>query len=328
VANAPWKGRPRPPLALIAMLAACARLSLAHDSPATGYAPCHLLCSTDAGRVESLSGRTPEKSASFGFQLETIYLSPLGLYEDGRYVPRAGGSHVEVLQILPVFWWRPKSWLQLSAGIPWELNHARGVVLPTLHPVEGSSSEFAPGGLFLSVQGRLPLSSRQLDSWIGLGYKLSSSVGTVDVSGDVAEFPDKAVEGLGVGSDDLYFTLRNSYSPAAWPKWSFGASGELRLHMLPRWERLFATTAAYQVWAERALSSRWSASLGLSGYSSDLRTLDLTQRSLLILTPSVTRRLDRHASLSVGFSAEVPGTAINQNALQTLGLHVTLATEF
>ena len=260
-----------------------------------GYEPCHLLCSIEAGRVEARSTGAPWERQSFGLRLATVYMSPLGEYEKNLYRPLESGASVHAVQFLNGLWWRPQDWLQINLGMPWEYNRADEVVLPTLHPTDQPSEELEPGGVYASVLGRLPLPRAwRIEAWMGLGYRLSSPVGTVDVSESLADFPDKGVEALGVGSDDSYLLLSTLWRPENLRKWGFGAGAELRIHHLPRFETLFATTGSYRLSAYYFLSPRWSASVSLSGFTTAIHTIGISQTNGLIVTPSLRHVFNKH----------------------------------
>lgn len=296
------------------------------DSGESGYEPCHLLCSNEAGRVEAPSSRGPLPLNQFGVRFETAFITPLGHYEDGKYIPMPVGAHAQAIEFLPLFWYRPTENLKFHLGIPWELNRATGVVLPTLHPNEGTTGEFAPAGI-IALSAHWRISSQEsgpFESWVGIGYKLSSPQGTTDVS-DYREFPDKAVEGLGVGSDDLYFPLSAEYGIE---KWKLGVGTELRFHMLPRWQRLYALTTAYQAWASYRVLEDWAVTLRFSGYYTALRTLGTSQLAGLIPLTEATWFVSSAVNLSFGLSGEIPGTTLNRNSLQTVRVHSAIALGF
>jgi hypothetical protein len=261
--------------------------------------------------------------------LDTVYVSPLGGYQADSFRPLEDGADVHVVQLLNGLWWRPAPWIQCNLGMPWEYNRASKVVLPTLHPSSEASEELEPGGIYASVVGRLPLGEEwNIETWVGVGYRLSAPVGTVDVSETLDTLPDKGVEALGVGSDDTYLLASALWKPRALPGWGWGVGGELRVHHLPRFETLFATTVSYRASAHRFLTPRWTASLHLSGFTTRLHTLGISQTNALIVTPQVRYAISDHLALSTGISTEVPGTALNANALQTLSVSLGVETAF
>ncbi len=300
------------------------------SSPAIAvFEPCHLLCSNEAGRVEARSVVISKVLRRFSLRLETLYVSPRGHYEEGHYQSLPEGAAAHIFEFLPAVSYRPSDNLQFNAGIPWEYNSATNVVLPTLHPTEGTTHEFAPGGIFASIHWLIPTPTEWgLESWFGLGYRLSSPAGTVDVSRDIANFPDKAIEGLGAGTDDIYWVLRNYIFADEAKSWRLGVGAELRAHMLPRWQRLFATTVAYQLWIEHFLFPRWSVLLRVSGFYTNLRVLEITQRSALIMAPNLAYAATEDMTFAFGLSGEVPGTSLNANVLQTIAFHFSIATVF
>ena len=290
-----------------------------------GYEPCHLLCTIESGRAEYRQSDSLLPESLLTFRLESVYVSPRGHYEVGRYQSIAEGASTTVLQFLPSVRFRPNEFLLFSAGLPLEYNRTSGVVLPTLRPTSATQSEIAPGGIFLSAQARvLNATETGLQAWSGLGYRLSSPIGTVDVSGSVKTNPDKALEALGVGSDDIYALASASCAPEQLEEWAFGAGGELRVHMLPKWQRWFATTIAYHSWAQYLFSDEWSGQVRLSGFYTGLRAMPVAQVNAAIF--SLRGRYEVGPSLALEFAASsvVPGTALNRNSLQTLSFHTAV----
>ena len=221
---------------------------------------------------------------------------------------------------------RPTPDIQFNFSTPSELNYSTGVVIPTLHPVPGNQSEFAPNGILGSIYFRIPDASETgFESWAGLGYKLSKASGTLDVSDDLAANPDSAIEGLGAGTDDIYVLAHSILTPESFPDWRLGAGLEIRFHMLPRFERFFGTTLDYQLWAERTIGLKWGTGLRLTGFYTGLRTLGISQYSAAIASPEIFYQASNQTRLTGAISGEVPGASLNHNVLQTVGFSVSLA---
>ncbi|MFZ5479479.1 MAG: hypothetical protein ACOZNI_22125 [Myxococcota bacterium] len=98
--------------------------------------------------------------------------------------------------------------------------------------------------------------------------------------------------------------------------------------MLPRFEHLFGVTAGWQVFGARALSPRWTGALKASGFVTRVLDVPITQASLLILNPQVWWEAGDHVVLGAGVLGEVPGTALNDNTLQTVTAQLTVEAGF
>jgi hypothetical protein len=301
----------------------CAATASAQKAETTGYEPCHLLCSNEAGRLEGRSLPDLPAANTLRLRMETIYVSPLGAYHAHSYAPIAD-STVRVFELLTAVSYRPAAWLELRASMPWEYNHTRGVALPSLHVIDEPATELAPAGVFASAHVRLQRSDA-VETWLGLGYRLTSAAGTVALSAsDVAENPDKGLEGLGVGTDDIYLAATHRLAPASWGPWSLSGGLEWHVHMLPRFERVYGTTTGYRVSVERELGSRWTIAARVAGFYTSLPRLDIAQVNALIVTPSIGYGLTQGLRVSTGLSSQMPGLAFNRNALQTVDVFVAV----
>lgn len=293
----------------------------AHDPAPDPFAPCHVLCSVETNRHEASATRDaaegqPVRDPIAGGRLELAFVHPVGRYAAGEYTPLAAGARVGILQILPSVWVRPVPWLQLGAGMPWEMNEAENVVLPALREEPGITREQAPGGIFASAQVRLPLpATLELEAWAGVGYRLSDPIGTVDVSGVLQEEPALAIEGLGAGTDDIYVRADARWRPVRLGGWTFGAGFELREHTMPRLRNHFATTFAGHLVAAHPLGDRWTLSGTLGGFVTWIEEPEIVQHNLAIARANATWRSDVGLDFGFGVGAVVPGPWLNENAL-------------
>ncbi len=290
------------------------------------YQQCHLLCTVEAGRTET---RNSQPAGLHGvWRIETIGLTPLGAYFDGRYspMPRRGGAvGVEVLPSIAIALHRD---VLLQVSFPIEWNSSWNVILPSLVPAPGRHKEIAPGRLAASLQARLPVPDDwQAVPWIGLGYALSQSIGTTDIATPVRRDPGLALDGLGIGTNDLY--LMTDFISRPDPSgWEATAGVEGRLHALPHLERAYGYTAAYHAWIGRRVAPGWTAGLRASGFRTILSVVDLDESSALILGPAIRRDLGARARVTAGFASPVPGPSLNQNSLQTFEARVAIESSF
>ena len=297
--------------------------TVAAETTPTGpeYEPCHVLCSNEMGRVEPFRLDPFLASRNYAFSLLSAYVSPRGHYEMSGYIPVSAGASAHVLQVVPAFSYFINDTWTAQLRLPFEYNRTRGLVLPTLHEENTKHSTIEPDGVTLSFEYRVPrrLFARFV-ARIGGGYRLSMPSGTVDVAAELPQQPDKALEALGFGSDDLFVTggLRQIPSRGAWV---IGVGGELRLHTLPRLRRRFATTYAYYVDASRRTGSRWQLYGRASGFSTHIRVPKVTQANRAILLAGSYYRCSEAVTLSVALKGEVPLTVANTNSLQTIGLN-------
>lgn len=291
------------------------------------FKQCHMLCSNEQGRTELrlIPGNEIPTSFRWAFRLETAYITATGRYDFGNFNSREPDTSALALEFLPSLMFRLTPDIQLNFSIPFEVNHSNGVVIPSLHPVPGNHFEIAPGGILGSIQFRLsyPRSS-EFDTWAGVGYKLSDPSGTDDISENLPAYPEATLDGLGSGSDDIYFMTRTTYAPVSAPDWRFGAGLEFRIHMLPRFVRLFGTTLDYQLWAEKKIGPRFGTGLRLTGFRTGLMTLNISQFSSLIASPLVFFQISDETKITGTIFGEVPGAGLNDNVLQTLGISLNL----
>ena len=300
----------------------------------TEYEPCHFLCSTEAGRVEREDASGVGLAGRWSLKLETIYVRPTGHYEEHDFVPLADDAQVTVIEFLPTagYWWTDE--VLINAGLPYEINRARNVILPTLHPEEGETHENAAGGVWASINKRFQtaLSAsgvKGLEPWVGLGYRASSPIGTTDVADDLQTNPDTAIEGLGIGSDDFYTRVALAGASSTGEQ-LFWISFEERLHMLPRFKRIFGRTSSYAVSTEIPFPyvDRLALTAKLSGFRTVIIPLDVVQQSLLLPSLGLMFRPNQDLSLGVAGSGQVHGTAYNRNTLQTENLHFSVGYNF
>ena len=297
-------------------------LSGAGAAQETGYEPCHLLCSNEAGRLEGRSMPLWHDVGLLYLRVEPIWITPLGGYDSHRYRAIAGGASTQVVELLGAVVYRPLPWLGFRASMPWEYNHARGVALPTLHAVPRASSELAPAGIFASAHARL-LETAATATWLGAGYRLTSAVGTTELEpSDVIDNPDKGIEGLGTGTDDVYVIAEHELHPLR--RWLFAGSLEWHMHMLPRWERVYATTTGYRLTVRRELGSVFHAGVRLSGFYTSIPRLDIAQTNAVVIAPSLGVHAGDALDLSLGVSSPLPGVLLNRNALQTFDVFLAL----
>lgn len=66
----------------------------------------------------------------------------------------------------------------------------------------------------------------------------------------------------------------------------------------------------------------------LGGYRTTFAHLPISQTNALTITPTLYRRLGSNLRVSTGLSADVPGTTLNENALQTVGAQMTVEAGF
>ncbi len=299
-------------------------------APATAIAdgdpsePCHLLCVNDAGRTEAPARGERPPGGRFLVRVSTAYLEPIGIYAERRYLARPPGSRAFAVQVVPSVTWLPRRDLAVTAGGSVEHNRSRGVVLPTLLPRDEPHAETAPGRPFISIRTLLAPSAGA-EPWIGLGYALSDPIGTVAVEESLRTTPQTGVEALGVGTDDLYVTGELFARPR--PGWEASTRGELRLHALPRGERLYATTVAYGAWLGRELDPAWTVGLLAGGYRTIFHTLPIQQATVLAVTPTVSRRIGR-SRISIGVGGTLPGAALNRNALRIVTMQAAVDAAF
>src|SRR5207248_2543484 len=97
--------------------------------------------------------------------------------------------------------------------------------------------------------------------------------------------PEVGIEGLGIGSDDLYLNGR-LISRASGP-WEATVGLEGRLHMLPKWQKIYGTTVAYDLWIGRRVSPDWTVGIRAGGFNTILPTVGVEERSLLELAPAI-----------------------------------------
>ena len=314
------------------MLSNCAFWSMATGGPlgaaaqqrpaALEYEPCHVLCSNEMGRVEQFPLRSLQSSRNYAFSLLSAYVSPLGHYERAGYVRISDGATAHVLQVVPRVSYLINDVWSVQLSVPFEYNRADGLVLPTLHQTETTHSALEPDGATLSLEYRIPrLFFERIVARVGGGYRVSMPSGTADVSAELEQQPDKALEALGFGSDDLFLTGSVRRLAPAGGLWDVGLGGELRLHTLPRFRKLFATTYAYYVDARRPVGSRWELYGRASGFSTRIRALEVTQANRAILMVGSHFRYSDTMILFLGLKGELPIAAVNTNSLQTVGLN-------
>lgn len=322
-----WLARRRAPLAVAASAAVLVLLlptTARADDGGFEVEKCHLLCTTESGRVAT--SPRPEDGTGFDAIVELVGISPVGAYAGGQYRPMAKGTEASALQILPSLTWRPRDGVALTIAWPWETNRSRGVVLPSLHPQDASYSETAPGRILAHARVRLPDDGWAARPWVGVGYALSDPIGTDDVREAIDVIPEIGLEALGAGTDDAFVTFE-LVSPRAGPRrYEIGVEG--RLHALPRFERLHGVTAAWHVRGERELGAGWAAELRASGFRTTVVAVGESQSNALILKPAISKSFRRGAKVSAGFSTEVPGTVANENAIRTYGAHLVVGTQF
>lgn len=290
------------------------------------YEPCHVLCSNEVGRVmpSSLMPTTPQHHLAFSFQ--TAYISPRGHYEKEAYFPIAENATARVAEVVVIASYQINEAVRIHVALPFEYNYSKGVVLPTLHESSRSYSELEPDGLTLAVDYRLRgLLPDRFITWVGAGYRLSAPSWTFDVSRDLGQHPDKALEALGFGSDDLF--LNASVTRVSWGgKWRVGAGGEVRIHTLPRLTRHYGTTLAYYIDGRRQVRSRWDTYGRLGGFVTRIHPLKVTQANGVALAVGTYFHYSNGLSLSLMLKSELPSKAINRNSLQTIGLNWGITT--
>ncbi len=291
------------------------------------FAQCHLLCTVEDGRVDSRPG--PSVGGKFIVRNELVGLAPLGVYLDNSYRRLPSGSRASAVEWLPSIAWRPREDLQFSLSFPWEANQSSNVITPSLHPSPGSHHEIAPGRLSATVAKRLAVPADwDSDPWIGVGYAISESIGTVNVAPLLGANPELGADVLGIGTNDLFLTadmLRRRQG-----RFELAVGVEARAHAIPHLSRLFALTGAYRVWAGYEVSSRVSAGVRFSGF----RTIVLAdavgadQSNGLTVMPALAWSATARLRLTGGLATQVPGSALNQNALQTAEVHLAAETRF
>lgn len=288
----------------------------------TGYEPCHLLCVLPSGRTGSRSSEAEPEAGKVTARFEVVSIEPQGRYERDKYVPLARGAQVTVVEFLPSLTYAPTpDWL-VSGGWPWEYNKTTGVTLPTLHEVEGTHREVAGGGVWLAASHRFEPVAEGTRPWAGAGYRFSGPQGTVDVGDELEAHPDKAIEALGVGSDDLYGNVALELTGVSGDASRFWIGGEFRLHMLPRWQRLFATTSAYDLKFTQPMTEPLAASFRVSGFQTYIPSLNVLQSSLVIPAVGVIYTIGPSLSLDLATSTQLHGKRpMNQNSLRTVSLH-------
>lgn len=295
--------------------------SQAHqNSGASEYEPCHVFCSNEPGRVENTL-RPVASQRRFAFSLFTAYVAPQGHYEEAAYIPVSSRASAHVVEVIARGVYRINEPLSVQLSIPFEYNYSKNLVLPTLHETDTRHAALEPDGLTLSLDYRWQISF--FGSYyprLGAGYRFSMPAGTIDVSEELAAQPDKALEALGFGSDDL-FVQGGVTRVAANGRWDIGIGGELRIHTLPRFQRLFATTYAYYIDLRRSVGPRWDAYVRASGFSTQIRTVDVTQANRAILTGGGYFHYSEALSFFLLAKGEIPFEAVNQNSLRTVGLN-------
>jgi hypothetical protein len=208
------------------------------------YEPCHVLCSNEPGRVENATLRPLYSQRRYAFSLLTAYVSPRGHYENGGYFPVSENAYAHVVEIVARASYRINERLSAQISLPFEYNYSKGLVLPTLHETDTRHAAIEPDGATLMLDYKVPrIFFNHFVTRIGGGYRFSMPAGTIDVSKELEAQPDKALEALGFGSDDL-FVSSSITRLAASGRWDLGIGGEWRIHTLPRFQRRFATTYA------------------------------------------------------------------------------------
>jgi hypothetical protein len=301
------------------LLALAPSLASAHGGTGGdgGLAPCHILCVNRAGRAEGEHGDAIPRER-WSLHVDALSIVPQGQWTSAGYTARPAGSTAFAAELVPTLTYRANRWLSISGGMPQEFNHSRGVVIPTMLPAEGSHSEVAPGRLWAAAHARIAVP----DDWqatpiVGAGYGFSSSKGTSDIRDNLPTIPQVGIEGLGIGSDDLYLTGR-LVTRSAGP-WEASVGLEGRLHMLPKWQKIFGTTAAYDLYVGRHVGHDWTVGVHAGGFNTILTAVGVEERSLLEIAPVVSRPVARNVRLSAGYDTVVPGRTLNENALQFQG---------
>jgi hypothetical protein len=294
----------------------------AHETPGfLEYEPCHTLCSNEVGRVEDNTLRLAQSPRRYAFSLLAAYVSPRGHYEEKGYFPVSKQAQAHVLQMVPRLSYQVNQAWRLHLSIPFEYNYADNLVLPTLYETQTTHSAIEPDGATLALEYKVPrVFFQHFTVRLGGGYRFSMPAGTIDVSKELDQQPDKALEALGFGTDDLFLN-GGLLRLAASGRWDIGLGGELRLHTLPRFRTLFATTYAYYIDARRTMGKRWDLYGRASGFSTRIHSMDVTQANRAILTAGTYYRYSDGISLFLGLKGEMPWDKANTNSLQTLGLN-------
>lgn len=293
---------------------------------ASEYEPCHLLCSNEVGRIMPSSLMPIALQHRLAFSFQTAYVSPRGHYEKEAYFPIAGNATTRVVEVVASASYQINEAVRIHVALPFEYNYSKGVVLPTLHESSRSYSELEPDGLTVAVDYRLRgLLPDRFVTRVGAGYRLSAPSWTFDVSRDLEQYPDKALEALGFGSDDLF--VNASLIRVSWGgKWRVGAGGEGRIHTLPRFTRHYGTTLAYYIEGSRQVRPRWDAYSRLGGFVTRIHPLKVTQANGATLAVGTYFHYSDGLSLSLMLKSELPSKATNRNSLQTIGLNVGITT--
>ena len=294
----------------------------AHETPGfLEYEPCHILCSNEVGRVEDNTARLTDSARPWAFSLLSAYLAPQGHYEEKEYYPVTGGARARVLQVVPRLSYRINGAWRVQLSVPFEYNRAEGLVLPTLYQTDTRHSAIEPDGATLAFEYRVPrVFFERYSLRLGGGYRFSMPAGTIDVSAELEQQPDKALEALGFGSDDLFLN-GGVLRLAASGRWDVGLGGELRLHTLPRFRTRFATTYAYYLDARRGLGRRWDLYGRASGFVTRVHSMGVTQANRAILTLGAYHHYSEGLSLFLGLKGEVPLKAAHTNSLRTIGVN-------
>ena len=223
------------PRALLLVFLGWPGMITAHETPGfLEYEPCHILCSNEVGRVEENTLRLAQSPRRYAFSLLATYVSPRGHYEEEGYFPVSNQAQAHVLQMVPRLSYQVNQTWRLQLSIPFEYNYANNLVLPTLYETQTTHSAIEPDGATLALEYKVPrIFFQHYSLRLGGGYRFSMPAGTIDVSKELSQQPDKALEALGFGTDDLFLN-GGLLRLAASGKWDIGLGGELRLHTLPR----------------------------------------------------------------------------------------------
>ena len=285
------------------------------------YEPCHVFCSNEPGRVENATFRPVDTHRRFAFSLLTAYVSPQGHYEEGDYFPISENAYAHVVEVIARGSYRISESLRAQVSLPFEYNYSKNLVLPTLYETDTRHAALEPDGITVMVDYKIPrVFFHHFFSRIGGGYRFSMPAGTIDVSGELEEQPDKALEALGFGSDDLFLS-GGITRVAASGRWDIGVGGEWRIHTLPRFRRLFATTYAYYMDVRRVMGRRWDVYGRVSGFTTRVHSMDVTQANRAILTAGGYFHYSPTLSFFWAAKGELPFEAVNRNSLSTVGIN-------
>ncbi len=304
---------------LLSTLSATSTAAAAHGD--TSYEPCLLLCALPSGRTGPRSSEAEPEAGTVTARLELVSVEPQGHYERDQYVPLARGAEVTAVLLLPSLTYAvTPDWL-MSGGWPWEYNQSTGVTLPTLHEDDGDHRAVAGGGVWIATSHRFDQVAAGTSPWAGVGYRFGGPQGRGDVEGEIEANPDAAIRALGVDADDLYGSLALELTGISGDHSRLWIGGEFRLHMLPRWRRLFATTSSYDLLFTQPMTEALAASFRLSGFQTYIPSLRVLQSSLGIPAVGVIYALSPSRSFDLSTSTQLHGKRpMNQNSLRTIDL--------